>query len=268
MTRISFIMPTFNRGRYIAESLQAILAQMSDDDELLVLDDGSTDGTTEIVRGFGDSLRYEAQENAGKSVALNRALKKTDGRYIWICDDDDILLPGAVTALVSRIEASGDDFVFGRYTRFREIDGARVDLGPGYWPDLSHGSMRRHILEDAFVMQNAALVRRSAYERVGPFDEAMLRSLDYEMFARLALDGSASYVDQLVFEQRKHDGARGPSHQLHAEARSDAVWLDYDSRIFTRIFDQVPLATYEGLFEGDAASTISRARCSPRSRRG
>ena len=70
-------------------------------------------------------------------------------------------------------------------------------MGVGYWPDLSSGSLVRHILEDAFAMQNAALIRRSALFEVGSFSEGMQRSLDYDMFVRLACSFPAKYVDIL-----------------------------------------------------------------------
>jgi addiction module HigA family antidote len=101
MTRISFIMASFNRAGFIAESIESVLAQMSAEDELVVVDDGSTDDTCEAIRPYLDRLRYQRQENAGKSVALNRGLGMTSGRYVWICDDDDLLLPGCVELLVS-----------------------------------------------------------------------------------------------------------------------------------------------------------------------
>lgn len=250
MTRVSFIVPTFNRERFIVDSINSIMGEMSIDDELIVVDDGSTDRTAEIVGSFGAALRYVNQENSGKAAALNKAILLSSGEFIWICDDDDILMEGSVSKLYNAINNSEFDLVFGKYVRF--IDGVnRTYIGTGYWPDLSGGSLRRHILEDAFVMQNAALVRRSAYDRVGPFDEAMPRSLDYEMFVRLALSCSIGFLDEIVFAQRKHDGPRGPGQQLHAAVRSEEVWLKYDSKIFERVAGQTPIAAYEGMFSGD-----------------
>ncbi len=250
MTRISFIVPTFNRARYIGEALHAILPQMDARDELLVIDDGSTDGTEAAVRAAAPAARYVRQDNAGKSAALNRALGSTDGDSIWICDDDDVLRPGAVALLHDRLAASAAGFVFGKYTRFSEgPDGSRRDLGTGYWPDLTQGSLVRHILEDGFVMQNASLVRRAAYLRAGPFDETLPRSIDYDMAVRLALKVGVDYVDAIIFDQRKHDGVRGPAHSLHPAAESMKIWLEYDRRIFDRVAAETTLAFFEALFD-------------------
>ncbi len=260
MSRISFIVPTFNRAHFIGASLASITSQMTDDDEIIVIDDGSTDSTESVVRGADPRIRYVAQENAGKSVALNRAMQMTDGEFVWICDDDDLLRKGAVPLLAGELIGSGAPFAFGRYSRFRqEPDGTPVDMGTGYWPDLSSGTSLRHILEDAFVMQNAALVRRSLYQRVGPFNETMLRSLDYEMFVRLAVVAPGHYVDALLFDQRKHDGPRGPARALHAAADSDRVWLEFDRRIFAETAGPFDLALFRTMFDAATPALLERA---------
>ncbi|WP_161981566.1 glycosyltransferase family 2 protein [Aurantiacibacter suaedae] len=259
MTRISFIMPTFNRGHFIAESIRSITSQMDIDDELLVVDDGSTDDTPQVLQSLDEPFDHIRQENAGKSVALNRGMARTSGRYVWICDDDDILYPGAVERLFTRLEGSQAGFVFGRYTRFREVEGQREEFGTGYWPDLSQGSLARHILEDSFVMHNASLVRRSAYEQVGPFDETMLRSLDYEMFVRLAAQVPCAFEDAMIFGQRKHEGARGPSKVLHAAGESDSVWKEFDRRIFVKLREAAGLSLFEAMYRADDSQALRRA---------
>lgn len=259
MTRISFLLPTYNRRDYIVEAIQAVLDQMTDDDELLVIDDGSTDDTGAIVGGLETRVRYVRQQNAGKSAALNLGLGVTDGAFVMICDDDDVLRPDSVAPLLRRLDDTHAGFVFGKYSRFRtSVDGRRIDMGTGYWPDLSSGSIVRHILEDAFVMQNAAIVRRSAYGAVGPFDERMLRSLDYDMFVRLALAVEPAYCDRYIFDQRKHDGPRGPAKAIHAAALSDAVWLEFDRRIFEKVQDRLLLSDYGAMFQSAKHELIQR----------
>lgn len=259
MTRISFIMPTFNRAAYIAESILSIAAQMDKDDELVIVDDGSADNTADVVQCLGVPLRYVRQSNAGKSVALNRAMAMTTGQYVWICDDDDLLLPGAVNDLFTLLKNGPAEMVFGRYTRFRMDGDRKVDMGVGYWPDLSAGSLARHILEDSFVMHNAALVTRAAYARAGPFDPAMLRSQDYEMFVRLALHTPAVFHDRLIFEQRKHDGARGPQSIVHAAASSARIWETFDRAIFQKLYDKLDIRFFQSLVIGKDPRLVRRA---------
>ena len=260
MTRISFIMPTFNRCDLIGESLQAILAQASDDDEILVVDDGSTDATPAVLATMPPRVRHVRQDNAGKSVALNRGLAMTDGAFVWICDDDDLLRPAVVDRFATRLAGTTAGFIFGRHARFRmDPVAGRIDMGAGYWPDLSAGTLARHLLEDAFVMQNGALVRRACYRDVGPFDERFLRSQDYEMFVRLALRHRGEFVDTIVFDQRKHDGTRGPATGLHAAGQAEDVWRRYDRMIFEANAPLLSTATFEAMFEGADAALVRRA---------
>lgn len=257
--RISFIVPTFNRAHFLKQALDSILAEAGGEDEVLVIDDGSSDHTGEVVAGFGAAVRYIRQENSGKSVALNLGMASTDGELVWICDDDDILLPGAASALLAPLRNDTVDMAFGRYYPFRIDEAGREERLEFHWPDLSRGSIARHTLEDAFIMQNAALVRRSLYDKVGPFDTGMLRSLDYEMFVRLVLAGQPVFVDREIFAQRKHEGARGPARMLHDANKSENVWLEFDQRIFRRLNEGRPIAIYEAMFTGSDAGLVTRA---------
>lgn len=259
MTRISFIMPSFNRAHHITESIESVLCQMSADDELIVIDDGSFDDTQAVVAPYLGRLRYLRQDNAGKSVALNRGLAMTTGEYVWICDDDDLLLPGAVESMHNAIVSKGVDMVFGTYSRFHVERGRNVSLGTGYWPDLSSGSLARHFLEDMISYHNASIVRRSAYTRLGPFDPKMLRSQDYEMFVRVALYCSIAFVDRHVFLQRVHEGKRGPANISHTEAQTSSVWRSFDRLIFERLRDLVPLDFFVSMFDSPDATLARRA---------
>lgn len=257
--RISFLIPTFNRADYIAEAIRSITQQMGGDDEIIVVDDGSSDATPAVLSDMGDRITAIRQDNAGKSVALNRALDHAGGAYIWICDDDDLLCPDAVATLSALIEESRADFVFGRYSRFAHRKGAKIDLGMAHWPLTEGGSPTRHILEDAFVMHNATLARRSLYDRVGPFDPSMLRAQDYDMFVRCSMRGRAAFTDRTIFEQRKHEGARGPASMLHSFGQSSSVWQEYDARIFRHVYDSVPVAFFEGMFKSSKTTLAARA---------
>lgn len=257
MTRISFLVPTFNRAAFLGDALAAICRQLGKQDEVLVIDDGSTDSTAEIVSATGSRVRYLRQDNAGKSAALNRGLAETTGEFVWICDDDDRLRPDVVSPLVSLLERGGAGFAFGRYTRFDDETGR--DIGTGYWPDLSSGGLLRHILEDGFVMQNAAVIRRSALAAVGPFSAHMPRSLDYEMFVRLACSFPAAYSDMLVFDQRKHAGPRGPAAMLHQASASMRIWNEYDRAIFQNLYRCAPLKLFEAMYQAPSGELRHRA---------
>lgn len=259
MSSISFIMPTYNRSAFIEQSINSILPQMREDDELIVVNDGSTDKTQQVLEKFYKQIVYIHQSNSGKSAALNNGIEESRNDYIWICDDDDLLRPGSVTKLRNALDGTQYDMVFGCYTRFSCSKNKKKDLGTGYWPDLSSGSLRRHILEDAFIMHNASLVRKKVYQELNGFDESYLRSQDYEMFVRIALRYNIKYLDEIIFDQRKHDGLRGPKAVSHNPQGSDVVWQKFDKKIFETLRDQVPISFYEALFKSKNKSLRKRA---------
>lgn len=257
MTAISAIIATYNRRNYLEEAVVALQTQTRPVDEIVIWDDGSTDSTEGFGRAIAErsagKILYRRGKNRGKSCALNAALQEATGTYIWICDDDDIALPIAAERLASVLDLGDVGLCAGRHIRFRDNPqtGEREDLGTGYWPDLRTGSVLRHLLEDVFFFQNGTMVRREALRKVGPFREDLARSIDYEMFVRLAARFPATMIDDVLFLQRKHDGARGPSSMQHCASESDLVWLDHDRKIFSDFRHVLPLTLYEALFDSD-----------------
>ncbi len=261
MTSISAIVPTYNRARFLGEAIASLMAQTRPVEEILVWDDGSEDDTESVVKSLPGPIRYFRSNNGGKARALNAAMLESRGDLIWICDDDDVVLPDAAQRLADLLGANpAVGMAAGSYVRFREdpVTGERIESGPGYWPDLSQGSVLRHLLEDIFLFQNATLVRRSLYDRVGPFREDLARSIDYDMVVRLALRAPVAVTESVLFRQRKHDGVRGPAASSHAAARSAEVWKEWDRAVFAPFRESIPLELYAGLFEGALAGRAGR----------
>lgn len=265
MSTISVIVPTFNRKDFLFEALAALQQQRRPVDQIIVWDDGSSDGTQEAMAQLMSQapdprLLYRRAENAGKAAALNAALTLATGEYIWICDDDDIAQPDAAAELGAILDANPEIGVAGGcYNRFSDSPDGRQISGPGYWPDLSSGSPLRHLLEDIFLFQNATLVRRRCYEQVGPFREDLPRSIDYDMIVRLAVRFPICMSDQTLFLQRKHDGPRGPASHRHAASASDRVWAAQDRVVFQGLRDHLPLSLMEAMFAGTSPAQIRRA---------
>lgn len=255
MPAISVIVPTFNRRDYLLEALAALQQQSRPVDQIIVWDDGSSDGTEAAVAAVRDPrLQYHRAENAGKAAALNRALALASGDYIWICDDDDIAAPDAAEQLAGMLDAAPETGIAGGcYNRFRDTRQGREVTGPGYWPDLGTGTPLRHLLEDIFLFQNATLVRRQCYNRAGPFREDLPRSIDYDMIVRLAARFPIEMTSRVLFLQRKHDGARGPAGHRHAASAADRVWAEQDKAVFRGLRDHLPLPLMEAMFTGEPA---------------
>jgi glycosyltransferase involved in cell wall biosynthesis len=240
------IVPTFDRAELLRDSLGSVLSQSRPPAEVIVIDDGSSDGTPDVARSFGRDVRYIRQENAGKAAALNRAMGAARNPLIWIVDDDDIACPGALetlTELLRRAPHAG--FSYGRHTRFRDApDGTRHILGTGYWRDCDPSEFLVATLQDFFVHQPAMLVRRSLYEAAGPFDVTLPRSQDYRMLIELARRGACVSTSDVVFLQRQHGGDRGVAGKRFRAGDADAKWIEMDRRIFEDLDKDLALAEY------------------------
>ena len=214
---ICAIIPTFNRPFMLCECIDSILAQTHPVDEIIVVNDGSTDDTIDVVQSYGDRLTLINKGNGGKSSALNLGLKHCKSDYIWICDDDDLAAPDGVKHLADALDSNDDaGFAFGTYQVFRkdetgysysEIVNPGVELEPNICIRFLEGGA-------GITLQYAMLVRRSVYERVGPFREELIRSQDFDMMIRLFRSFKAVYVPKSVFYQRQHDGPRGSSSEI------------------------------------------------------
>ena len=104
MPTVSVVIPTYNRALMVKEAIQSVLDQTYSDFEIIVVDDGSTDDTREVVTAFADKVRYVFQENSGRSNARNRAIHMARGRYIAFLDSDDLYMPHKLDMQVACME--------------------------------------------------------------------------------------------------------------------------------------------------------------------
>ena len=116
---VCVIVPTFNRAQYLGEALDSVLGQTRPPADIIVVDDGSTDKTSEVAKSFGDRIRYVRKENGGKSAAVNLALRLSQAHYVIIADDDDIMYPSGLAHLLAPLERDGRlDFSNGGFPFF------------------------------------------------------------------------------------------------------------------------------------------------------
>ena len=238
------IIPTYNRPGMLVEAVESLLAQTLPPAEIIVVDDGSPTPLDQALSRFGDKVTYIRKQNSGKADTLNQTIPTAKHPFIWIFDDDDIAVPTALEvlskALMTKPEA---DFAYGRYLRFdNELKPNGANLYDcGYWREATPETFLSDTLEDFFVHHPGLLVRRSAYEAVGPFSTRYSRLEDYEMLVRLARNGVPAIVDSVVFYQRQHDGLRLTD--LAAEQRRQ-TWIDQEQVFFSELFTSLTLEEF------------------------
>jgi glycosyltransferase involved in cell wall biosynthesis len=183
MTRplVSIVTPSYDQGEFLEETIRSVLEQDYEPIEYVVVDDGSTDGSVEIVRRYADRLAWwTRQENAGQVAALNRGFARTTGAYMGYLNSDDTLLPGAVSAMVGELEADPELLLVYGDALYTDERGERT----GYLASREFDVVEMVRRCDNHVVQPSTLWRREAWERYGPLDERGWYFFDFEFFLR------------------------------------------------------------------------------------
>ncbi len=263
VSTVTAIVPTFNRQALLVQCLDSLLNQSRQPDRILVVDDGSDDGTAEMVRArYSGRVDYLWKENGGKASALNLALTGCDSDFIWICDDDDLADPEACEALANGLEQNPDaDLSYGRYMMMFDHAGAKATYAVPYgWPGPKQQDVFLSILERMFICQFSSMVRRATYEAVGPFREDLLRSQDYEMLVRILKRRRVAFVDKVMFYQRQHAGVRGARSNRFQSAASYEQWRRYDRMFLSDLRRELPPGEFTPAFARSGGAELrSRA---------
>jgi glycosyltransferase involved in cell wall biosynthesis len=189
MPAVSIIIPTYNRAEYLEEAIRSVLTQTFRDFEIIVVDDGSTDNTPDVIKKFSSrEIKYIFQENRGAGAARNAGVLGSSGRLVAFLDADDIWLPfkleTQIQALTDHPQARVvycDMFFFGAVngnypeTYFRSLK----------WPP-PEGRVMEKMAAKSFGIPSTLLVYREVFEQTGLFDETLPHCDDYDMLLRLA----------------------------------------------------------------------------------
>ena len=195
MPNVSVIIPSYNCEAFIAETIDSVLHQTYRDFELIVVDDGSTDRTREIVAAYGDPVRLVSQANARVSAARNRGIEETRGAFICLLDHDDYWFPTKLERQLREFEDHPEAGVvcssFLRWHpdqdgRFHDPASFDPDAFPdGIDPDFS-GWIYHQFLLDCWMLTSSAMFRAEVFQHCGVFDEALPFSEDWELWLRIA----------------------------------------------------------------------------------
>lgn len=190
MPRISVVIPCYNAERYLGEAIDSIRGQTCQDLEIVVVDDGSTDGTRELVARVKDSrLRYLYQDNRGPAAARNRGIAAAQGQYIAPLDADDLALPQRLEGQLAMLEAEPDLAVVGSGYVWIDDEGHHLSWANHSWQKYPELNEFRNWLFDCPFVPSATMFRRAAWVDVGGFDEDLIGPEDWNFWMRLALHG-------------------------------------------------------------------------------
>lgn len=183
MARFSVILPAYNQSAYLRDAIESVLAQSCPDFELIIVDDGSTDNTRDVVESYKDSrIQYIYQENRGLSGARNTGIRRSNGMYLTYLDADDLFTPQKLKVLGDALDKDQSlGFVAGQAIPIDEVGRIIGQLFDSPPPQESHGWLLGNPLHVGSV-----LVRREWQEQAGFFDERLRSYEDWDMWLRLA----------------------------------------------------------------------------------
>jgi glycosyltransferase involved in cell wall biosynthesis len=202
---VSVVMGVYNGELYLAGALESILSQTFMDFEFIVVNDGSTDSSAEILRSTRDPrLRTVEQANAGLTRSLNRGIALAQGEYVARMDADDTCMPQRLAAQVAYMERHPATVLLG--TAYQHVDLLR-DRQVDIYPPGANETLRLAMVSGNPFCHSSVMMRRSALEKVGGYDENFRYVQDYELWSRLALVGEMANLSEILIARRYHAGS-------------------------------------------------------------
>ena len=198
---ISTVIPCYNAAPFLRETIDSVLNQTSPPQEIIVVDDGSTDGSGAIAASYGPQVRVIRQENQGESVARNRGMDEAQSEWIALLDADDRWLPQKLQRQRAALSAGCADVVcvYSDLYLFGSVARRPWSLPP--WPEESERRVR--MLTNPWIQPGTALIRRSAGQQVR-FPEGISHGEDQVFWMRLFRHGTVIHIPEPLIEYRKH----------------------------------------------------------------
>lgn len=201
---VSVVIASYNMAQYLPVALRSAMDQSYRDIEILVIDDGSTDDTQDVMRSFLDDtrVRYIRQENGGQARAKNRGIQEAKGAFVAFLDADDLWVPTKLESQIPLFQAEAVGTVFSRSI---EVDAHGVDVRLLEFP-IYRGWVSGELLVFNFVGFSTSVVRKRCFERLGNFREDLGMGIDYEMWLRLSAHYQFDFVDAPLVRYRVWSG--------------------------------------------------------------
>lgn len=210
--RVSCVIPVYNGERFLGEAIRSVLAQTVPDVDIVVVDDGSTDGSADVVHGFGDRVRYVHQQNAGPAAARNRGVAEASGAFISFLDADDLWVADKLEKQLARFEARPElSYSVGMVQNFWEDEVA---------DEAERMSKHARARPIPGYVTLTLLVGREWMDRVGAFDTGLGHGDAADWFQRAdAMGAVGELLDDVLARRRLHADNR--SRKMAATSREE-----------------------------------------------
>jgi glycosyltransferase involved in cell wall biosynthesis len=229
---VSIITPSFNQAAFISAAIESVLAQDYPNIEYIVVDGGSADGTPDILRGYGERVRWISEPDGGQSEAINKGVRMSSGAILAWLNADDLYMPQAVSRAVAALQADPQAaFVYGQ-ARFIDRDGR--EIAPCV--QVEPFNLDRLINEQDFIVQPATFMRRDAFLAVGGLDAGLRYCLDYDLWIKLGLQFSACYLPAILAQVRVYPETKTASGGIERMREIERMIRRYGRPRLPRLF--------------------------------
>lgn len=204
---VSVIVPTYNYARFLPRALDSVLAQTYADLEIIVVDDGSTDGTSDVASPYAGKIRYLRKDNGGVSSARNLGIENSRGRLIAFLDADDAWRPEKLARQVAFMEANpGCGMSFTDMSHWvGGVETHRSYLRERSFRHVSSGRIYHRLLEECFVFVPTVMARPECFRVAGLFDTALDNAEDWDMWLRIARNFEVGFLDEPLTMRHAHE---------------------------------------------------------------
>lgn len=237
MHDITVIIPTYNRKQYLEQAIKSALSQTAKPAEIIVIDDGSTDGTEELLKNNYQTIRYFKQNNKGPAAARNLGLRMARGQLIAFLDDDDIWPPYKLEKQLNFLESCQHiDFVFGLY---RNSDSKTPEiLNPeAYKYFQSHPCNAdrafEYLIPACIILTSTVLLKKECIKKIGLFNTHLKCAEDFEYWLRFAHMTQIGFIDDILVERRIHQ--QNIVHDVELRLKSHLEVLETIPRLYQNL---------------------------------
>lgn len=194
---VSVIIPSYNREHLIGRSIRSVLNQTYEEIEVIVVDDGSTDNTRDVVNNFNDKrIRYiHHDNNLGGCIARNTGINASRGEYIAFQDSDDVWLPDKLEKQMQafKIVPENVGIVYSAFIRVKD-DSASFIPSPKF--TIKDGNLLYQLIKGNFISTQTTILRKICFDKAGEFDKNLHRLQDWELFIRMSKYFEFKYISE------------------------------------------------------------------------
>ena len=223
---ISIILTCYNYGDYVGDAIGSALKQSYTDFEVIVVNDGSTDNSEEVISRFLDDprIKYIKQKNAGQANAKNTGIKNAARDLIAFLDADDMWEPDKLAKQVKLFNNPNVGVVYSR-ARYIDGDGNPLDLRlQSKYLQPRSGKVTEWLIFDNFVPFSSSVVRRECFEKIGLFDESLKMGIDWDLWLRISVHYEFDYINEpLLIYRVGHSGQMSKNIEVRQQC-SDRIY--------------------------------------------